>query len=290
MRAERVPTVTCLPRSSVSIHLQKDVDVLLKELKPCARHLRATLGSYVDELRILDRLYYKNVNQHRAALFFKRVSETRRYGQRLVTLNISEHVDYLYASFFGLTTTLGVNQKLFKGTWTHVPMGCDLLFVVEKISTSGKLIDKMCNQLMRGYQHFTLAMRSGAFIQLIVLFSAICSRMSTLLSELSQLLRNSSRICDRLLIILDPGHRSRQGVSTEPQNEHVICNTLPPCDANLITSTSTADLPLSISHLAENAPDGNFRDSPTELNVLPMLDIQTFQHPAQCATSGGMKR
>ncbi|KAI6106424.1 hypothetical protein EDD16DRAFT_1487557 [Pisolithus croceorrhizus] len=205
MRVERVrptPAITCLPRSSVSIHLQKDVDVLLKELKPCMRHLRATLGSYTDELRTLERLYYKNANQHRTALFFKRILETRRYGQRLVALNISEHVDCLYASFFGLTTTLGVNQKPFKGTWTHVPTGTDMSFVLERISVACKLLDKVSEFL---YVHFTLAMQSGAFVQFIVLFSALSSRMFTLLSEALQVLRNSSRICDRLLVVLEVG-------------------------------------------------------------------------------------
>ncbi|KAI6167057.1 hypothetical protein EDD17DRAFT_1752396 [Pisolithus thermaeus] len=275
MRAERdrpTPTITCLPRSSVSIHLQKDVDVLLKELKPCMRHVRATLSSFTDELRTLERLYYKNANQHRTALFFKRILETRRYGQRLIALNISEHVDCLYASFFGLATTLGVNQKPFKGTWTHVPTGTDVSFVLERISVTCKLLDKMCNQLTRAYQHFTLAMQSGAFVQLIVLFSALSSRMSTLLSEVLQVLRNSSRICDRLLVVLEANHRSRREVSAERQNEHVRCNTLLPPDAK------TADLH---SHLTENSPDRDCQDSPAELDVLPMLDIRTSQHPAQ---------
>ncbi|KAI6028364.1 hypothetical protein F5J12DRAFT_376173 [Pisolithus orientalis] len=242
---------TCLPRNSVSIHLHKDVDILLKELKPCARHLRATLGSYTDELRILERLYYKNANQHRAALFFKRVSETRRYGQKFVALNISEHVDRLYASFFGLTTAMGVNQKRFKGTWTHVPTGFSISFVLERVSISCKFLDKMSSQLTREYQHLTLAMQSGAFVQLIVLFSAICSRMSTLLSELSQVLRNTSRICDRLLVILDPHHSSQRGVSAA-----ILCTTSPPSDANLITST--VDIRSGLTHLAENTSRSEF--------------------------------
>ncbi|KAI6109848.1 hypothetical protein F5141DRAFT_1215314 [Pisolithus sp. B1] len=278
MRAERdrpTPAITCLPRSSVSIHLQKDVDVLLKELKPCMRHLRATLGSYTDELRTLERLYYKNANQHRTALFFKRILETRRYGQRLVALNISEHVDCLYASFFGLTTTLGVNQKPFKGTWTHVPTGTDMSFVLERISVACKLLDKMYNQLMRAYQHFTLAMQSGAFVQLIVLFSALSSRMSTLLSEALQ----ESPSCWFSVFSLDirltigPDERYPQSVR---MNTLDATHCYPP-------DAKTADLR---SHLAENTPDRDCRDSPAELDVLPMLDIRTSQHPAQDVVPG----
>lgn len=290
MRTERgcpIPAITCLPRSSVSIHLQKDVDVLLKELKPCTRHLRATLGNYTDELRTLERLYYKNANQHRTALFFKRILETRRYGQRLIALNISEHVDCLYASFFGLTTTLGVNQKPFKGTWTHVPAGTSISSVLDRISVACKLLDKMCNQLTRAYQHFTLAMQSGAFVQLIVLFSALSSRMSTLSTEMLQVLRNSSPICDRLLVVLEADHRSQREVSTERQNEHARCNTLPSSDANPVAST--VDLCLGLSHFAEDTPGRDSRDSPAELDVLPMLDIRTSQHSAQGVVPGGVR-
>ena len=39
------------------------------------------------------------------ALFFKRVPEMRRFGQRLSELDILEHVDLLRASFVGLEHT-----------------------------------------------------------------------------------------------------------------------------------------------------------------------------------------
>lgn len=98
------PAISCLPRSSLHISVHKDVDVILKELKGSSRRLQAVLDSYTDELLILERLYYRNKNQHRAALFFRRVSEMRRYGQRLVQWNLSKHVELLRASFFGFTT------------------------------------------------------------------------------------------------------------------------------------------------------------------------------------------
>jgi len=102
-RGRHPPVVTCLPRSSIQVQ-HKDVDILLKELKSCVRRLLTAMGSYTNEMRVLERLYYKNKNQHRTSLFFKRVSEIRRYGNRLVELKLPERIELLRASFFGFTT------------------------------------------------------------------------------------------------------------------------------------------------------------------------------------------
>ncbi|KAF9231057.1 hypothetical protein BU15DRAFT_16727, partial [Melanogaster broomeanus] len=55
--------------------------------------LKAAVSSFTDELRILERLYYKSKNQHRMALFFKCVPRSGCYGKRLVGLDLPEHVD-----------------------------------------------------------------------------------------------------------------------------------------------------------------------------------------------------
>jgi hypothetical protein len=59
------------------------VDVLLKEIKLSSRELRKILATFRLELELLDRLFYKNKNQHRGALFWRKVTEMRRFGHRL---------------------------------------------------------------------------------------------------------------------------------------------------------------------------------------------------------------
>lgn len=52
------------------------------------------------------------------------------------------------------------------------------------------------------FSHFTLAMQAGAFVQLIILFAAISSRMFVLSSELEEALQLSVLTCNRLLVII----------------------------------------------------------------------------------------
>ncbi|KAG6337199.1 hypothetical protein ID866_1871 [Astraeus odoratus] len=115
------------------------------------------------------------------------------------------------------------------------------------------------------HSQFTLAMQSGAFIQLIVLLSAISSRMSVLLSELAQVLPLITTICDRLLALHNPEHRFRRKSSLS-------------LDVN----------PDSLSNNADQAQlhfgDGNCSNSNINAayDALPMLDIR----PANALTNG----
>ncbi|KAL4067587.1 hypothetical protein J3A83DRAFT_4252916 [Scleroderma citrinum] len=208
-RSRLPPVISCLPRSSIDEYLHKDIDTLLKELKSCVRCIQTAIASYTNEMRVLERLYYKNKNQHRTALFFKRVSEVRRYGNRLMDSKLSERVELLRASFFGFTTMQDIDQKTFKGAWDHVPDRPYLSFIMERLLSSRILVGKMTERLTHAYHHLSVAMQSGAFIQLVVLFSAMCSRMSILLSELGQGLDHGVSICDRFLAISNPEHRPR---------------------------------------------------------------------------------
>jgi hypothetical protein len=90
-------------RASLENSLHSTVDGILKDLKACSRRLQAALASYQDEMQVLERLYYRSKNQHRAALFFKRIAEIRRYGWRLLEANMAGDVHLLRASFYGVT-------------------------------------------------------------------------------------------------------------------------------------------------------------------------------------------
>lgn len=98
-------TITAVPRNTLAHVHHKEIDAILKDLKFCSRRLKAALDGFKDDLRMLERLYYKCKNQHRMALFFKRVPEMRRYGRRLSELDVLERVDLLRASFVGLEHT-----------------------------------------------------------------------------------------------------------------------------------------------------------------------------------------
>ena len=74
--------------------------MLLKDLRSCAQRLAPLLSALEDEMRILERLYYKGRNQHRSASFWRKVEEMRRYGKRILELQSFEQVDSLRYSFY----------------------------------------------------------------------------------------------------------------------------------------------------------------------------------------------
>ncbi|KAI9464162.1 hypothetical protein HD554DRAFT_2315952 [Boletus coccyginus] len=223
--------IVTVPRSTLAQAHHKDIDAVLKDLKLCSRRLKSALDSFRDELRTLERLYYKGKNQHRMALFFKRVPEMRRYGRRLSELDILERVDLLRASFVGLEHTS--DRKALRDSWTHVPEKPYVDFLTERLAACSSLVCKvrlkehlvfyppqtlqMRDRLEKAYHHFALAMQSGAFVQFFVLFAAISSRMSVLSSQLEEALQLSISTCNRLLVITHPTGTHAQQLPSEPE-------------------------------------------------------------------------
>ena len=95
------PLPVCSPRNTLDTAKQGNIDSILKDLKACTRKLQAAFASHQVELQVLEKLYYKSSNQHRSALFWRRVKDVRRYGRRLEELKIHEQVDALRLSFWG---------------------------------------------------------------------------------------------------------------------------------------------------------------------------------------------
>lgn len=77
------PPATFSPRSSLDSKIHSTVDGVLKELKSASRELQRIFASFRLELELIDRLFYKNKNQHRSALFWRKVTEMRRFGHKL---------------------------------------------------------------------------------------------------------------------------------------------------------------------------------------------------------------
>jgi hypothetical protein len=77
------PSVKLSLRSSLDPQIYSTVDAVLKELKSASREIQKIFASFRLELELLDRLFYKNKNQHRGALFWRKVTEMRRFGHKL---------------------------------------------------------------------------------------------------------------------------------------------------------------------------------------------------------------
>ncbi|EIW85222.1 hypothetical protein CONPUDRAFT_49102 [Coniophora puteana RWD-64-598 SS2] len=130
----RIPNPS--PRSNIPQEKQSDVDAILKGLKTCSTRLRASMSTFADELHLLERVYYKSKNQHRSSMFFKRVSDVRRYGYRLSGLQLPELVAELRAAFFGTNS-----KKLLKGAWNQCPDVSFVKHIALRLDASVKLLN-----------------------------------------------------------------------------------------------------------------------------------------------------
>ncbi|KAM5535224.1 hypothetical protein V8D89_011160 [Ganoderma adspersum] len=196
------PPFSCLQRSSLYHEYHSVIDVILKQLKACSRRLQVALDSHRTELQLLERLYYKGKNQHRTALFWRRVAGLRKFGERVDEMHMDEVVENLRLSFWGEPSAR--TKKALKGPWTYCPDPKSLLFALERCSACCTLIDRAREHLLRAYESFTLVMQTGAFLQLVLALAAIASRTNILLSEVKAALEISWSASYRALQTLHP--------------------------------------------------------------------------------------
>ncbi|KAI0646981.1 hypothetical protein C8Q79DRAFT_1009134 [Trametes meyenii] len=196
------PSLVCSQRTELDPTATPTVDAALKQLKTCSRRLQAALTCHRTELQVLERLYYKGKNQHRAALFWQRVVEMRRLDGRVDEMHMDEAVESLRLAFWGDPSSR--TTKLLKGPWTHCPDAPALLFVMERCAACCTLIDRTRERLLHAYESFMLMMQTGAFLQLVLTLAAIASRLSLLLTEVRPALEASWLACFRVLQILFP--------------------------------------------------------------------------------------
>ncbi|KAG7092421.1 hypothetical protein E1B28_008777 [Marasmius oreades] len=175
----RIAPLTRRDRASLPQVYHSGVDSILKDLKTCSKRLRTTLSSYETELKILERIYYKSKNQHRSALFWRRLVETRRFGRRIEQIGLGPFLDALRTSFCRED-----NPKLLKGSWTHYPDKAFVLRITEECTLFSKLLDEGRARLQETYRILSLEMQSGAFIHVILIILSMVSRLALLTSDL----------------------------------------------------------------------------------------------------------
>ena len=103
-------SIRLTPKSALSPSDLISIDSILKDLKNCTRRLNTAFQSQQTELQVLERLFYKGKNQHRSALFWRRIEEIRRYALRLTKQDVYTLVENLRLSFWG-----PINEQ----TWVH---------------------------------------------------------------------------------------------------------------------------------------------------------------------------
>ncbi|KAJ4469465.1 hypothetical protein C8J55DRAFT_524032 [Lentinula edodes] len=178
------------------------VDSVLKDLKLSFRRLSTMTTALADETQVLDRLHYKNKNQHRSSLFSRRINELRRYSHRTEDFQTCSLINDLRQSFFGKVDES--QSKQMKGSWSHYPDEKYVQKIKERFSLFLDLLRKMYTISSEAFKFFLLAIQTGAFVQLYLTSIAVTSRLATLVAGMIEILQFVIPVIDRLLPIYKP--------------------------------------------------------------------------------------
>ncbi|TFK42622.1 hypothetical protein BDQ12DRAFT_676510 [Crucibulum laeve] len=234
---------TSQPRSALPQHLHGEIDLFLKDLKIDTRRLQSVVAAHTDESQILERIYYKGKNQHRSALFWRRVAEIRRYCDSLRNVNISAVVNRLRYCFFGPEALQ--TPAFLKGSWTHFPTLQSINNALKELSECSTLVEKMCNQMLGAYRSFVISMQSGAFLQILLALVAIASRLHALSSELREILGHIGLSLNKVLLIIT----SNMAVDSATISQS---KTLEASKSSLLPGPSALDINLDPNESAQN--------------------------------------
>ncbi|KAI0807095.1 hypothetical protein C8Q74DRAFT_1362639 [Fomes fomentarius] len=230
------PSLVCSPRTSLQTEKRPAVDAVLKQLRACSRRLQAVLSSCRTELQVLERLYYKGKNQHRTALFWQRVAEMRKLGERVDEMHIDDVVESLRLSFWGERSAR--TTKMLKGPWTHYPHAEPLLYVLERCNACCMLVDRARERLVGAFDSFSLMMQTGAFLQLVLVLAAVASRMNILLFEVSEAVKASwSAAYSALQTICPDEAKSVRMLARNDEREEASASQL--CNASKLNASAS---------------------------------------------------
>ncbi|KAL1706102.1 hypothetical protein EV121DRAFT_279052 [Schizophyllum commune] len=206
-REPKPPKPVLSVRSQVDKDIHPAVDIALRDLKKFSRRLHASFDAFSEELQVLDRVFYKGKNQHRSALFFRRVADIRKFSRLIAEYNAPQIVDSCRCSFFGPDAQ--ANSKALKGAWSHVPDDKTMTFLHDRLAAGINLLDKAHERLLNAYRAFILEMQSAFFLQLILTLAALASRLDVLVQDLGDALRGSWTSMYQLFCALSPSEAKR---------------------------------------------------------------------------------
>ncbi|KAJ8520389.1 hypothetical protein ONZ45_g2775 [Pleurotus djamor] len=252
----KLPNINYSPRSTLPDQAHSLVDTALKNLKSAHSRLQTAYSEFANELQILHRLYYKGYNQHRQALFWKRTTEVRAFSRRIDKADVGRIVDALRRSFFGPDAR--ENPKLLRGSWSHIPDTHSLSSLLSRLTEIQKLFAKAHERFLAAYLHLSMAMQSGAFIQLIVVLAASVSRLNILVDEMlsaSDVALSSGRSI--FLVLKNPMHSPILTVDMRQRNVNdlsdedtgdVVSDRPIPAQPSLVVKIETPSEPPAPTH------------------------------------------
>ncbi|KAG0064794.1 hypothetical protein BGZ90_002046 [Linnemannia elongata] len=134
-------------------------------------------SEFWDEVAILDRMHYKNKNQHRQAGYFQRLSECRRIVARIRELNVAGLVDEFVQKFYSGRSLKSLTSK---SQWDSIPYRSAVAFMMTRIIGGILLLRKLQSALYETYGAFYQLMSKTQFMAFALIAIGLCSRLSLL--------------------------------------------------------------------------------------------------------------
>ncbi|KAJ2579590.1 hypothetical protein GGH95_003026 [Coemansia sp. RSA 1836] len=133
-------------------------------LRPEVTHDRALLG----------RVFYRNWNQHRTAIYFRRLSELRRGLRVLVQAGICELIEQLGAAFYDAGTSKSARKI---SAWHSLPCQHFATAAAVRISHLVRLAVKLQEICWNTYMHFAAQTAQTLFMPLALVVQGISARL-----------------------------------------------------------------------------------------------------------------
>ncbi|KAF8520232.1 hypothetical protein BU17DRAFT_47200, partial [Hysterangium stoloniferum] len=191
---------TTIPRGSLDVSLHTTVDESLKDLKIVHQRLEENITALSSELRLLERIYYKGKNQHRAALFWRKVIEVRRICTRISCLGAIGVVEELRYTFYD--TPDPITPKILRRPWNRVPSIASCTFFMDWLSTTSQLVNQTRSCFRLAHQSFTQQIQTASFLPLGLALISILSRLDFVVAELHGIFGMQWQALQRILYIL----------------------------------------------------------------------------------------
>ncbi|KAJ1954285.1 hypothetical protein EC988_002517 [Linderina pennispora] len=137
--------------------------------------LRAELWN---DRMLFERIFYRNWNQHKNSVYFRRVYELRRALRILDRVNIKSLVDTTMAAFFDAGTTKGQRKT---SMWTALPCQHYMTALSGRVANVALLVAKIREICQNVYVQFAKQTAATLFMPLAMVMQGLVARMHMVL-------------------------------------------------------------------------------------------------------------
>ncbi|KAJ1822224.1 hypothetical protein LPJ56_000925 [Coemansia sp. RSA 2599] len=139
-----------------------------KSLKLLRRHSQVFMGPELPhDKQLLYRIFYRNKNQHRGSLYFRRIYELRRALRILDTVKLPEMLNQLLLSF-------GAENDQ---PWTALPCRVHVVQVARRLAEINDLVEKLAEISAVAFAFMQTQVRQTLFMPFSLVIQGLVARM-----------------------------------------------------------------------------------------------------------------